>query len=35
MGGTYTDLEVWQAGMKLAVQIYRITVGSQIRRHLD
>jgi four helix bundle protein len=25
MGGTYTDLEVWQAAMNLAEDIYRIT----------
>ena len=25
MGGTYTDLQVWQAAMDLAEEIYRIT----------
>ena len=25
MSGTYRDLEVWQAAMELAVQVYRLT----------
>src|SRR5579863_9769822 len=42
MSGTYRDLEVWQAAMELAVQVYRLTamfpkeerygLTSQIRR---
>jgi hypothetical protein len=26
MGGTYKDLEAWQASMELVVEVYRVTV---------
>jgi hypothetical protein len=32
MGGTYSDLQVWQAAMDLAEDIYRITKTSRKKR---